>query len=1515
MGQGFPGGRQYQAFLSYARADDPEFREAVIAGLAAAGCRVWFDREAMPNRGTSFGQEIRRAIEASDRVILVAGPAALNSEYVAQEWGYAEDTGTPVVPVVRAIEFGALPEQLRRFHGIDGGRESVDVVVAELVRLLSEPPQPLGRLLGLPPHPPHAVARALLTERLSRELLLDDGRPQETAKAARVAVLFGVSGVGKSMVAREFAAAIRTRRVFADGIVWLAGGPDLRALTAAQELLRAVAPGAQLPDTVDEIGAALTAALAGRELLVVLDDVRDPDAASPFVEALTASTRLLITALDPAVATAFDAVQIPVAPLDDGAARAMLTGWTGTELPPEAEPVLAACDGLPFALAVVGAMVVNRTSWQAIASALDSRRLDLLANRFPGYPHRSVLGVLAAAFEALTADDPRAAECYLELGAYRPGATLTRSVLVRLWSRPGRLSVLEAELVVPVLERRLLLQPGAGQDRYTVHNLHEEFVRRRHPDPAGLSRALISTYRTDKGTGEWAALTDDGYVFDHLIDHLADLDDRATLFEVLTRAWIQAQWLRRGDLGQAVGDVHVTIEIAARAPIDLTAITRVGVLSGQLASTLRTVSVPMIGALAVTGDIDRALRWAAGQPDPPRRFAALTAVASIALEQGSVTMAERVCRVAAELIPFLGGTVESGFLAGLTSLNAVHALVHFPLPDEWEGTTDELVEMARVPLDALIAMAPMAFEARAVDALVGVTHPIWEPYGHLIPLVAVEELAVHGYHEAAAALLRCYPTLEGDEQDDRLVAAEYRRCVATAAVGDFETARAMCVALPETYQPVGWRGLARNLARAGRFEESFDALGLITDTTVADEAMADVLEAALARGVPEECRRTAVLAHSHGWADAAELLQAAAGDSAAAQRMVQLENSLLAMQLGTRLIDTYRQQGADDAAVEIVRALIGVAEQVLGSQWWAPETIGAPAEPAAAATRLAALLVRTGEPLPHGFADIVLGVENFWGGTPAFKLAFITELAGSGRFGEAIELASAGFQASSRALCLAGALAALENLSSTSESIDAVRQAMLDLTDALDHVDGDPVLDSLLADVVSVHRENEALGALTARLAARVDLPEALGAWSLVLAADGHTQRVHALTRRFLIDRELEAPPARARVMVLAALAGRRPGPTPELQSAAEQLAEVRVSAMALDIVADVIDQYGRQSLDTAAELARTIPSGQAGELAETMRQSKTLRWQIEEISEHDVARGGAVRTVSAAAMVLVATADGRRRIAKRWLRIAEDYLSGTHGHFPDVGVTEATAKYLWTARAALDPTVLPDDPALAAAVAWRLWDKGHRGVAARYADAALTSVRAAWQLAHTETPVLIFAEDYLRDSDIHTAVEATLQAVLMMSAAAEDDRRRANDLADGIDLASLRGMPSLTLAERAEYLAAIAIGMHRAGAEDTAAELLALAVEPAVRLARRGELAPFDRLCQAALEVLPCESAISLWAQWLRAAAQSASHDALALVASFVKWCPETALLGVTVDTGTGDLVRRSVPAADRMP
>src|SRR5436190_13708430 len=111
-------------FLSYARGDDVQpfdpatsFVARLSRDLTAAGFDVWFDRDDMPSRSLTFHQEIRDAIAARERLVLLIGPKAVTSEYVRQEWQFAwREADKVVTPILRLGDYPLVPGELKLLH-------------------------------------------------------------------------------------------------------------------------------------------------------------------------------------------------------------------------------------------------------------------------------------------------------------------------------------------------------------------------------------------------------------------------------------------------------------------------------------------------------------------------------------------------------------------------------------------------------------------------------------------------------------------------------------------------------------------------------------------------------------------------------------------------------------------------------------------------------------------------------------------------------------------------------------------------------------------------------------------------------------------------------------------------------------------------------------------------------------------------------------------------------------------------------------------------------------------------------------------------------------------------------------------------------------------------------------------------------------------------------------------------------------------------------------------------------
>jgi hypothetical protein len=114
----------------------------------------------------------------------------------------------------------------------------------------------------------------------------------------------------------------------------------------------------------------------------------------------------------------------------------------------------------------------------------------------------------------------------------------------------------------------------------------------------------------------------------------------------------------------------------------------------------------------------------------------------------------------------------------------------------------------------------------------------------------------------------------------------------------------------------------------------------------------------------------------------------------------------------------------------------------------------------------------------------------------------------------------------------------------------------------------------------------------------------------------------------------------------------------------------------------------------------------------------------------------------------------------------------------------------------------------------------------------------------------------------------------------------------------------SMTLVERMEMFACVALALHRAGERDAALVMLKRALELAPGLASRGSLDAFARLCRAVSELVP-ERAAALFGGWVQAVAARGADEIVLLVAFFLRSLPAADLSDLAVNPETGELRR----------
>ena len=312
-----------------------------------------------------------------------------------------------------------------------------------------------------------------------------------------VSAVAGTAGVGKTALAVHWAHRVADR--FPDGQLYM----DLRgydpsepvrpdqALAAFLRILGVAGP--DIPPEVAERAARLRSLLAGRRMLVVLDNAGDAEQVRPLLPG-TPSCLVLITSRDSlAGLVARDgARRIDLDVLSPAEAFTLLRTLVGDRV--DAEPAAAAalaehCGRLPLALWLVAEMAIGRPDVALAALADDLRgeqhRLDALDAS--GDRRTAVRAVFSWSYRHLSA---AAARAFALLGRH-PGRTFDGYAVAALVDT----DVADARRLLDELVRAHLLVEQSG--RYGMHDLLRAYAAERAEsdvDDAGAAVTRLCDY-------------------------------------------------------------------------------------------------------------------------------------------------------------------------------------------------------------------------------------------------------------------------------------------------------------------------------------------------------------------------------------------------------------------------------------------------------------------------------------------------------------------------------------------------------------------------------------------------------------------------------------------------------------------------------------------------------------------------------------------------------------------------------------------------------------------------------------------------------------------------------------------------------------------------------------------------------------------------------------------------------------------------------------------------------------
>ena len=333
----------------------------------------------------------------------------------------------------------------------------------------------------LPPRPADFTGRGDLVAEVSWLL----GRePADESAEPQVIVITGPGGVGKTALALEVAH--RSAGRYPGGQLYL----DLGGTTAAPvppgealaQFLRAFGV-ETVPELVAERAAQFRTLLAGRRVLIVLDDAASGAQVRALVPAHPGCAVLITARGRQADLDVTHHHVAPLAPLDPATARLLFlarVGSFGIELGDELDAVdmvVALCGGLPLALRIAAALRVHQDPLPTaeLASWLARQGLAGFA-----YGELNLARTIEAGCNRL---DRTAQQLFEDLG-------LLQLRSFAMWTAAALLDGLDTDpaRVLADLAAASMLEPASPGVRYRFHELTRDYAfqraSRQHPDPA-----------------------------------------------------------------------------------------------------------------------------------------------------------------------------------------------------------------------------------------------------------------------------------------------------------------------------------------------------------------------------------------------------------------------------------------------------------------------------------------------------------------------------------------------------------------------------------------------------------------------------------------------------------------------------------------------------------------------------------------------------------------------------------------------------------------------------------------------------------------------------------------------------------------------------------------------------------------------------------------------------------------------------------------------------------------------
>ncbi|WP_034217483.1 AfsR/SARP family transcriptional regulator [Actinoplanes subtropicus] len=296
--------------------------------------------------------------------------------------------------------------------------------------------------------------------------------PEGTGPEADVVVISGTAGVGKTALAVQWAR--RVSAAFPDGQLYVnlrgfaPGGDAMDPAAAVRGFLRALGvPEDGVPVSLDAMVGLYRGLLAGKRVLVLLDNARDSEQVRSLLPGMTGCVTVITSRTQLAgLAVTHQARSLPLGLLSPGDARELLIGRLAGERPaPDPEVVtriVDRCAGLPLALVIVAARAAYQPHLPLALLADELHEAQPLDALQTGDPVTDARAVFSWSYRALSPDSAR----LFRLLALHPGPDIGEGAAASL---AGISPAAVRPLLASLSRANLLTVTAPG--RYGLHDL------------------------------------------------------------------------------------------------------------------------------------------------------------------------------------------------------------------------------------------------------------------------------------------------------------------------------------------------------------------------------------------------------------------------------------------------------------------------------------------------------------------------------------------------------------------------------------------------------------------------------------------------------------------------------------------------------------------------------------------------------------------------------------------------------------------------------------------------------------------------------------------------------------------------------------------------------------------------------------------------------------------------------------------------------------------------------------